>query len=513
MDKNLEPEFIPLRPRRKLSFLSSFSKDKDEEDKIIEEATTTNYEKVIKILLNVKTYFEEKQIEKEMATDISWVLGKIQSHTLYTYDVTEPSSFSEKFERFSMENGEVKSFIEYLNDFSEVKEVQRRNRDTKISKTQKLNIQEKKKLMSKFSKRNKSVTNFDFDNEKLLILKEFNFVDNEEDEVDLKVIQDKDFNIFEFSNQVQKENLLPIIGRYSYTATNLLDFLNVSKLDTFLECVRDGYKNVPYHSSSHAADVCQTTLIILLHSNIIEVLQLTPYDVISLITAALVHDIGHPGYNNTFQINNFTDYAITYNDKSVLENFHIAESFRILRREDSNIFSKFDSVQYRNVRKRMIELVLATDMMYHAKIVGLIKNKVLSNGISNGKNNTLLINSESDRLFDDQQEVINFILHTCDLGHNSKSFDVSYKWTYMLMNEFWAQGDSEREKGMPISFLCDRNTADVPKNQIVFIKSIIIPNFEVLIEIFPELKHFKENIDNNVQSWMKLYEEDQAKYE
>jgi hypothetical protein len=254
-------------------------------------------------------------------------------------------------------------------------------------------------------------------------------------------------------------------------------------------------------------------LIILLHSNIIEILQLTPYDVISVITASLIHDIGHPGFNNTYQINNFTDYAITYNDKSVLENYHIAESFRILRRDDANIFSKFDSLQYRNVRKRMIELVLATDMMYHAKIVGLVKNKILSNGVESGKNANLIINSESDRLFDDQQEIINFIIHTCDIGHNAKAFDISHKWTYMLMNEFWTQGDNEREKGLPISFLCDRNTSDVPKNQVVFIKSIIIPNFEVLIDMFPEVSHFKENIENNINCWMKIYEDDKQNEE
>jgi hypothetical protein len=137
MDKNNENEITFRSMRRRLSLLSCSSKD--EEEKIIGEATTTNYEKVIKILTNVKNYFEERHLEKEIVNDMNWVLNKIQSHTLYTYDVTEPSSFSDKY---SLENIEVRSFIEYLNDFSEVKEVQRRNRETKISKTQKMNINE-----------------------------------------------------------------------------------------------------------------------------------------------------------------------------------------------------------------------------------------------------------------------------------------------------------------------------------------------------------------------------------
>ena len=193
-------------------------------------------------------------------------------------------------------------------------------------------------------------------------------------------------------------------------------------------------------------------------------LHLSPIDVISIITASLLHDIGHPGLNNTYQINNFSDVAITYNDKSVLENFHIAESFRLLRRDESNIFSKFDKTQYRNIRKRMIELILATDMMFHAKIVATVKNRLLSNNISEGKNSENLINIESQSVFDDQQEIINFLIHTCDLAHNAKAFDISFKWTYMLMNEFWNQGDLEREKGLPISFLCDSGQGNEKSN-------------------------------------------------
>jgi hypothetical protein len=503
MDKNNENE-TPLRiSRRKLSIMSYSSKD--EEEKIIGEVTTTNYEKVIKILQSVKNYFDERCIEREMANDLTWVLNKIQSHTLYTYDVTETSSFSEKF---SVENNEIKSFIEYLNDYSEVKEFQRRNRENKISKTQKININEKRQLMSRFSKRNKSVTNFDQEEYKKMkeesILKEIKF---DEDEIDLKIISEKDFNIFKFESQVQTENLLPIIGKYSYTSTNVIDYLDSNKLDCFLETVRDSYLNVPYHNSSHGSDVCQTVLMILLHTGFIEALHLTPFDVISIITACLVHDLGHPALNNTFQINNNSDVAITYNDKSVLENFHVSECFRILRKENTNIFVRFDNSQYRNVRKRMIEMVLSTDMINHAKIVGLVKNRIISYNITEGKNLNKLINIDSGRTFDDQQEILNFIIHTCDLGHNAKSFDISLKWTYLLMNEFWNQGDFEREKSMPISFLCDRNTAEVPKSQVVFIKSIILPNYEVLVDMFSEMLYMKENIENNLNCWMKIYEE------
>jgi hypothetical protein len=46
--------------------------------------------------------------------------------------------------------------------------------------------------------------------------------------------------------------------------------------------------------------------------------------------AAGAHDFEHPGLNNPFLINTKNAYALTYNDISVLENHHIAATFKIL---------------------------------------------------------------------------------------------------------------------------------------------------------------------------------------
>ena len=80
-----------------------------------------------------------------------------------------------------------------------------------------------------------------------------------------------------------------------------------------------------------------------------------------------------------------------------------------------------------------------------------------------------------------------------------------------LHYQFWNQGDLEKRKGLPVSFLCDRDKADVPKNQIVFIKSILSPNYEILIEIFPGLSHFKVNLEDNINNWVKIMEEEKEK--
>jgi hypothetical protein len=195
----------------------------------------------------------------------------------------------------------------------------------------------------------------------------------------------------------------------------------------------------------------------------------------------------------------------------VLENFHIAETFKLTKQEETNIFSNYNNENFKLIRKRIIELILATDMTCHAKLNGTIKNKIQQLKITEGENVEFLINPRSDTIFDDQQEVINFLVHTADLSHNSKHFDISRKWTYLLMEEMWNQGDIEANMNLPISFLCDRKTAEVPKSQIGFIKGIIIPTFDLLVDMFPTLQHTRFYVESNLIEWGLIVEEENRK--
>ena len=75
-------------------------------------------------------------------------------------------------------------------------------------------------------------------------------------------------------------------------------------------------------------------------------------------------------------------------------------------------------------------------------------------------------------------------------------------WTDRCLDEFFEQGDKERNMGVPISPNCDRNTVKRPDSQIGFIKFVVKPAFEVLGDIIPAVKEsILPIIDNNLQYW------------
>lgn len=65
-------------------------------------------------------------------------------------------------------------------------------------------------------------------------------------------------------------------------------------LDSFLQDIEDAYSSSnPYHNSTHAADVTQSLGCLLTHDAFSG--HLSDMELLSMIIAAAVHDVGHPG--------------------------------------------------------------------------------------------------------------------------------------------------------------------------------------------------------------------------
>ena len=76
-------------------------------------------------------------------------------------------------------------------------------------------------------------------------------------------------------------------------------------------------------------------------------------------------------------------------------------------------------------------------------------------------------------------------IHAADISQQCRPFDVAVQWTYLLFEEFFEQGDMEKEAGLSISMLCDRAQTSVVDSQPGFINFVVMPLYQVISNITP----------------------------
>jgi hypothetical protein len=373
----------------------------------------------------------------------------------------------------------------------------------------KLNTANNIKEMKYIEKLNKSGYNLSINNLDLLLSNEPNFSP--------KLILRTEFNIFDLEKKVGHKNVLPIMGRILLDSFGLINdkIMPIDKLDSFLISIANQYfATTLYHNSLHGSDITHTICLFFNNSNAEEVCHTKAIDLLSIIVSGLGHDIGHPGLTNNFQVNSLSDLAITYNDNSCLENYHLAKLFKTLRKEDTNIFEKLTTQDFKKIRKKMVSEILATDMAIHGKVINNIRSKIPeylledNNSSETQKKFELIsdINNE-ETTEEEKQALLDYFIHAADLGHNTKKFSISLKWVELLSKEFWLQGDKEKKMNLSVSFLCDRDNTDVPKSQVGFIGGFVLPTYHFLISMFPSLSYTTDNAKNNMKEWQKLIEQ------
>lgn len=247
-----------------------------------------------------------------------------------------------------------------------------------------------------------------------------------------------------------------------------------SVLEQFLIKIEEGYCRYqnPYHNNLHAADVAQTIHYMLCQTGIMH--YLTDLEIFAILIAALIHDYEHTGTTNSFHINTGSDMAMLYNDRAVLENHHASAAFRMLKEDEYNIFSNLSREEYKEIRNLVIDMVISTDMSFHNQQLKNMKSLIAIASSDTHYNKTNV---------DLKFKALSFILHCCDISHPAKKWEIHHRWTMLLIEEFFRQGDLERELGLDISPLCDRNSTVIPKSQIVFIEVIVEPSLAVCADL------------------------------
>ncbi|XP_037674300.1 cAMP-specific 3',5'-cyclic phosphodiesterase 4A isoform X3 [Choloepus didactylus] len=247
--------------------------------------------------------------------------------------------------------------------------------------------------------------------------------------------------------------------------------------------------DVAYHNSLHAADVLQSTHVLLASPALDAVF--TDLEILAALFAAAIHDVDHPGVSNQFLINTNSELALMYNDESVLENHHLAVGFKLLQGDNCDIFQNLSKRQRQSLRKMVIDMVLATDMSKHMTLLADLKTMVETKKVTSS--GVLLLDNYSDRI-----QVLRNMVHCADLSNPTKPLPLYRQWTDRIMAEFFQQGDRERERGMEISPMCDKLTASVEKSQVGFIDYIVHPLWETWADlVHPDAQEILDTLEDN----------------
>ncbi|XP_017870703.1 PREDICTED: cAMP-specific 3',5'-cyclic phosphodiesterase isoform X6 [Drosophila arizonae] len=258
----------------------------------------------------------------------------------------------------------------------------------------------------------------------------------------------------------------------------------------FMTTLEDHYvKDNPFHNSLHAADVTQSTNV-LLNTPALEGV-FTPLEVGGALFAACIHDVDHPGLTNQFLVNSSSELALMYNDESVLENHHLAVAFKLLQNQGCDIFCNMQKKQRQTLRKMVIDIVLSTDMSKHMSLLADLKTMVETKKVAGS--GVLLLDNYTDRI-----QVLENLVHCADLSNPTKPLPLYRRWVALLMEEFFLQGDKEREHGMDISPMCDRHNATIEKSQVGFIDYIVHPLWETWADlVHPDAQDILDTLEEN----------------
>ncbi|CAD8084720.1 unnamed protein product [Paramecium primaurelia] len=261
---------------------------------------------------------------------------------------------------------------------------------------------------------------------------------------------------------------------------NIFDMLEYTKqftlknneLINFLTALKYKYNKTanPFHNFTHGVNVMHGCFLFAHHPKF--GFCFNDQQRFAMTLAGLCHDVGHPGTNNLFQINAQTKLALLYNDKSVLENHHIAVTYKLLALKQCDFLGSIPRVDKIMIRKYIVNNVLATDNQYHFKLLNDIEIKF---GQSQG--DPKIFQSDDNKLL-----LSGFLTHAADFFGAAKSYQVAKAWSERLRREFQAQSQLEDIVGIaqtPYLRNLD-NEVQYAKNEIGFLKVIVKPIYESL---------------------------------
>mmetsp|Transcript_26295 Transcript_26295/g.76672 ORF Transcript_26295/g.76672 Transcript_26295/m.76672 type:complete len:454 (-) Transcript_26295:74-1435(-) len=242
----------------------------------------------------------------------------------------------------------------------------------------------------------------------------------------------------------------------------------------------------PYHSWFHAVDVLQAATVLLTGAPA----ELQPLDRMAVALGALFHDAGHPGRSNAFLRATASPLVSKFGEPSTLERLHwsLAESCLCHVEVQREMLSALSREDWAALLARIKGLICATDMALHAETL---------KDLEQGKR--------------DAATLAKAILKGADISNVARPLATARRWADSLRDEFLAQGDDERARGLDVTPMCDRaKFRSTVHMSCGFIDAVALPYFHTLRLVIPAAGAFATAVEANRALWEREMQQQQA---
>mmetsp|Transcript_3342 Transcript_3342/g.5900 ORF Transcript_3342/g.5900 Transcript_3342/m.5900 type:complete len:553 (+) Transcript_3342:185-1843(+) len=320
-------------------------------------------------------------------------------------------------------------------------------------------------------------------------------------------INEVDFCVWRYDTTVTTHQIL--VRQMLHRSGLLARFpINDYALNKFIAALAANYHiENPFHNFLHALDAMHCIFLFLRRVQpLTDLLQ--PLEQLVLLVAILCHDADHPGLNNIFQERAQTELALIYNGSSILESHHCSIAYRLLSSINPAVLGSVPQEHRAPFRQIFTSCILATDMARHDHYMRKITKAVpiLREAVAASSSNPGVAKVDQKH----RTALLCMLMKCADLCNSTRSFDNSRFWAERLQEEYFLQGDEERERGLPVSFGMDRyadqagTLAAVGRSQVSFLEAFALPCYEAVQQALPDTKVFTANIVNNINIWRKL---------
>ena len=260
-------------------------------------------------------------------------------------------------------------------------------------------------------------------------------------------------------------------------------------LTQFIALVGSKYHDNPYHNFHHAVDTTRT-MAWMLGCSVFRT-NFTPERRFILLLASLIHDIGHPGHNNQFEIKTNTELAQKYENLAVLEHHSLDIAFKLLEDPGCRLLEGLAPASQESSRQLLREMVLATDFDFHPNFMA---------GFIDFIDKTPQDFSNPEYI----SWVSRALIKAADIANTTKPFEEAKRWGRRVMMEFWAQGVEEKLRHLTVGPINDPHAIHVNETQANFIRFGAMGLFETLTRIEPAFSPLIVNLKENLRRYQEM---------